>query len=89
MNHLKIWQNEVVSTSWDQRYAEYLANIADATGLTADYGDGSLDGDRSADNPNPDPACLDELYDWFCSDVPVSEAAEIIEIRKNDAIWRN
>ena len=88
MNHLEIYAIEITETTYDSKFADWLANIADSTGLTAEYGDGSLDGDRSADNPNPDPACLDELAEWFNEDMTIMDAVEIIESRKLNHLWR-
>ena len=90
MNHIEFAELESVMlhTTWDARFAAFLKDVADTTGLTDECGPNSLDGDRSADNDNPDPACLDELMEWFKDDVSVLEASEIIRDRRMDQAWR-
>lgn len=91
MNHIEFAQTEsaMLETKWDRNFSAFLDDVAYATGLTDEYGPGSLDGNRAADNENPDAACLDELHEWFESGMSPFEASQIIKDRQYDAAWRD
>ena len=77
MNHLDVWQQENASLHSCDAWLSWISDVQELTGLD----DNAIDGDRSVDNPHPDPACLDELNDWHRDGYSPIYVAKIINYR--------